>query len=172
MTVPIISDSHGYGRRLENIFYNLNRINERVEELIFLGDGGRDVMGYIPDGVTAYAVLGNCDSRFSFPDADGVPEERTEIIGGKRILMMHGHRYGVKHSYLLAVQRASELCADVLLFGHTHLPYYEMIPKGETESGVVLSKPLHVFNPGALCEGSFGLLTVKNGEILLSHGRV
>ena len=174
MTLPIISDSHGYGRRIGSIFERLAAINERPDGMIFLGDGAREIVMNTPEDIKLYSVLGNCDGLCDIYDNDGeiVPLERLEVIGGVRILMMHGHRYFVKHGLSEAIFRANNLSADILLFGHTHLPVYKMMRAGEEISGEPLKKDLHIFNPGALADRSFGLLTVKNGKILLSHGKI
>ncbi len=175
MTLPIISDSHGYGRRIGVILDKLRAIHESPDGMIFLGDGAREVIMNIPENIKLYAVLGNCDDtgRDIYDESgETVPLERLEVIGGVRMLIMHGHRYFVKHSLNEAIFRAAALNADILFFGHTHQPFYKTIPAGEEVSGMPIKKTLHVFNPGALQDGSFGLLTVRNGEILLSHGRV
>lgn len=179
MTVPIISDSHGYGRKAETILEKLSHIGDNVSELVFLGDGTRDLIRRLPESIRVYAVYGNCDNfggavDIDILDNDGnvVPAERIETICGKTALLMHGHKYFVKGGLSLALERAAAVGADILLFGHTHQPLCQRIPAGSVLGKITLSKDLHVFNPGALVDGSFGVLTVRNGEILLSHGRV
>ena len=179
MTIPIISDSHGRSRKLGDILQKLSAIGENATELIFLGDGATELIRNLPEGIRLYAVYGNCDNyggalSLDIIDGDGnvVPAERIEEICGKRVFMTHGHKYGVKGGLTHAISRAALLGADILLFGHTHEPYLQRIPAGSVFGEVTLSRDLHVFNPGALENGSFGVLTVRNGEILLSHGRV
>lgn len=175
MTVPIISDAHGGGARIHGVLEKLHAIKEYPKEAIFLGDGARNFLMSLPEDIKLYAVLGNCDDTGrEIYDGEGeiIPLERIEVIGGARVLMMHGHRYFVKHSLSEAIFRAASLNADILLFGHTHEAFYKTLPEGEEVGGIPLKKALHVFNPGALRDGSFGLLTVRNGEILLSHGKV
>lgn len=65
-------------------------------------------------------VRGNCD----YGDFD-VPEQRLVEYGGVRILMTHGHRYGVKSGLLRYDMAARENQVDVALFGHTHCAYCE-----------------------------------------------
>lgn len=62
-------------------------------------------------------------------------------LEGKRILMTHGHRYGVKSGYLRAVYAAKEQQADILLFGHTH------------RAECFQEEGLWVLNPGAAADG-------------------
>ena len=178
MTLPIISDAHGYGARINKVLEKLSAIREEPSEMIFLGDGARNFLMCVPESIKVYAVLGNCDDTSVFGsdiyDKEGniVPYERIEEIGGVRVLMMHGHKYGVKVELSRAIARAAKVNADILLFGHTHVPFEKSLRVGEYVGDVCLSKPLHVFNPGALENGRFGLLTIRNGEILLSHGNV
>jgi len=112
MDILIISDTHGRAERLAEV---LRRTGADV--LLFLGDGLRD-LGVVDEGVTVRAVRGNCDWS-AMADA---PELRLEIFGGVRILMMHGHRYNVKGGIEGALAVAAENEADVLLYGHTHVP--------------------------------------------------
>jgi len=53
------------------------------------------------------------------------PLERCFELGGKRIFMCHGHKYNVKSSLISLVYRAKEQGADIVLYGHTHLPHKE-----------------------------------------------
>lgn len=169
MTIPIFSDSHGAGYRAEYVFERLKRCGDFPREAIFLGDGASDIEDGIPKGCELYSVSGNCDVWTSLFDDNGneIPEERLEFFGGLRVLMMHGHKYSVKSGIGGAIARARALDADILLFGHTHTPFFTEIAADERHS-----KPLLVFNPGSLRNGSFGLLTVVDGKPLLSHGEL
>ena len=79
-------------------------------------------------------------------------------IAGARIFAVHGHQHEVKYD-----DSMRELCraalradADVVLFGHTHRPYY----------GRHLG--MEILNPGSIGrvrEPSYGLLTVEEGNI-------
>ena len=65
---------------------------------------------------------------------------------------------------------AAQAEADVLLYGHTHLPRQEWLDAGERVAGQILQKPLLVCNPGALQDGRFGTLTLNNQGILFGFG--
>ena len=56
-------------------------------------------------------------------------------IDGVKILLTHGHRYGVKNGYLNLIMRAKELQVNAVIFGHTH------IPEVFTEDGVLFVNP-------------------------------
>ena len=169
MNILIISDSHG---RRDLVREVIDRT--RPDAILFAGDGLRDLPDVDPR-CEVHAVRGNCDfSSLAAPASGECPEEALVILGGIRILLMHGHRYCVKSTLSIAIARAAERQADVLVFGHTHQPVELCIrPDGDSGYGACLEKPLWVCNPGSLgYEGSFGTITVRNGQILLGHGEV
>ena len=94
------------------------------------------------------------------------------MLGGYRILMLHGHTVGVKHGMVQALAAAVRENADILLFGHTHEPYAETFSAGRVYMGVTFSKTLHVMNPGSLAKGYFGSLSLGNKGVLMSHGEL
>lgn len=173
MTLLVISDSHGNYRRVEEAVSS----NKNASAVLFLGDGLRDI-SYLPSDLPpVISVRGNCDL---FPAAQNidVPSEHLISFGEYTILLMHGHLFGVKSSLDRAAEYAASKGADILLFGHTHIPLERYIPAGETVGGITLSKPLRLFNPGSIgrpiCESraSFGIITIRGRDILLSHGSI
>ena len=166
MEILVVSDTHGRASRLSEI---LERTN--ADTLLFLGDGLRD-LSVVPASVAVYAVRGNCDFMgFDTPDA------RIEIFDTCRVFMTHGHRYGVKSSLSAAIRAAAERSADVLLYGHTHVPLEKSLPAGYTVDGVTLQKPLLVLCPGSLGDprdGSptFGRLMIGKSGILTGLGKL
>ena len=75
-------------------------------------------------------------------------------LGGVRFFLTHGDRYGVKSSLTHLSYRAAELRCQAALFGHTHDPFCGYV-------GAAL--PL---NPGALRDGNWADLTLKDGSIV------
>ena len=66
----------------------------------------------------------------------------------------------------LGLLRAAKIShADIVVFGHTHIPCEKRIER-EGDS------PLYLFNPGSLKLGSFGLIQINNGSVIFSHGTV
>ena len=172
----VISDSHG---RPDAIRAVLSEWKTRPYALLFLGDGLRDMTLIQNDekyeNLTVYAVSGNCDRSLFFPADE--PEVRMVQLGEVRVLMMHGDTFDVKWGLSEAIAYAVKKQADVLLYGHTHVPYERLLPAGERlRDGTVLEKPLLVANPGSLGaprgsdEPSFGVLTVRGNSVLFSHG--
>lgn len=156
----IISDSHG---RVDNV----REVSERcksAKEILFLGDGLRDIDAAWLDG--AICVRGNCDLF----DAQDTPDERILRFGEYTVMITHGNAYSVKSGFERAAAVAAERGADMLAFGHTHTPLDILLPTGSEVGGVVLQKPLRLFNPGALKDGRFGVLTLRGGVPLTSFG--
>ena len=157
MNVLIVSDTHGYTERIEELVSRL--LKNPPDAVFFLGDGMRDTARLEGLSRNFYSVPGNCDWGFA------EPQEKLVLFGGKRILMLHGHTRGVKYGTERVEYLASELKADAVIYGHTH----------EREDRV--SNGIHIFNPGSLGlpnrgAPSFGTLTVKDGIILFSHGEL
>lgn len=133
MNVLVISDTHG------NISLALkaHSLSEPVDAILHLGDGSadadlmRDVLN-----IAVVNVAGNCDPGSS------APRERVWECEGKRILLTHGNIYGVKTGLERLEQRARDVGADAVLFGHSHLATHE------------LHSDLLILNPGTLTRAS------------------
>lgn len=144
LKIFVFSDSHG---RLTPMMEAIR--GGRPDRIFHLGDCVPDaeaVKQEFPE-IPMENVPGNCDYG-----AAG-PVTKVMELEGKRILMTHGHRYGVKSGYLRAVYAAKEQQAAILLFGHTH--------RAECfqEEGV------WVLNPGAALMGSYGIIILEKGQI-------
>ena len=119
----------------------------------FLGDGESDLVtlrGRYPD-LPIHTIRGNCDLRST------QPLMLNCVVAGLRIFAVHGHQYEVKyddslHELCLAAMRFN---ADVLLFGHTHLPYQDY------HLGMTILNPGTI---GKVRKPSYGVLTVENGS--------
>ena len=71
---------------------------------------------------------------------------------------------GVKLGESYALDFARKKGLDILIYGHTHVPLEKTVPNGDSY--------VYLFNPGSLKDGSFGLIQVKNGRVLMSHGNL
>lgn len=108
-TFVILSDSHGNLSALSKLY----GVMQESDYVIHLGDYCGDMREYSDDICQKlYRVKGNCDGGGS----DFILEAE-----GKKILLTHGDRYGVKTGLYKLLLRAKEVCADVVLFGHTHI---------------------------------------------------
>lgn len=163
MKCLVFSDSHGsaYGiRRALNI-------HPDAEVIFYLGDGLSDLESFIQDKTKMWiAVRGNCD--FSALLGDTMVKKTDSItLLGTRIFLTHGDLYGVKYGLDGVMRLAVDHNADIVLFGHTHMPLEKYIP---TESG-----GYYLFNPGSVGGGlggraSYGVINITEQGVLLSHG--
>lgn len=155
----ILSDTHGRRDRIRDVLDRAFSQSKKPDAIFFLGDTEADL-----DCLTErergllYAVRGNCDVFSSLPDV------LTVDAGGVKLLLCHGHTYGVKSGVERLFFASRERGVNAALFGHTHSPYLE------TSGGITL------FNPGSLSSRSdgypsFGTLEVRDGVMLFSHGK-
>lgn len=149
MKILITSDSHG----------NYNKISDFILEsgdidlMIHAGDGVEDCK-YISyeTGINYYVVKGNNDFFTN--------EAYTKILDldGVKILLTHGHKYGVDFSLDGLMRKAVDNSCDVVIFGHTHT--YTQANK----SGILF------LNPGSVSlprdgKASMMLMTLDNENI-------
>ena len=173
--ILIVSDTHGRRSRLDELISFRQRLLQKgdVLELIFLGDGLEDLFSSrYYDSIIAHAVSGNCDylSKLS-PHGEEMPISRLICLDKYKVLITHGHAFSVKRSRDELCREASRIGADIVLFGHTHVPTLEYIEKGSVRG---IEKDIVLFNPGSLgesFEGSFGNLSITDNRFLLSHGQ-
>jgi len=151
MRILVVSDSHGNTRRLLKAVED----NEDISMMIYLGDGERDLETIKPFlKAPLVAVSGNCDMYSSLPDCEIVD------IGGKRLFCTHGYKEKVKYGDELLRHTARLRNADIALYGHTHVPVN------------IYDDGLFVFNPGALRDGSYGVIDILPSGIICIHKKV
>jgi hypothetical protein len=113
MRIAVVSDTHGNYKE----FLRLIESQEKFDMLFHLGD-------YVDDAeklkkilsVPTIIVKGNGDYWSNYN------EDEVIEIEGKKILLTHGHKYNVRFNYTNLYYRGLELEADLVLFGHTHVP--------------------------------------------------
>lgn len=118
MRILVLSDSHG---NIKNMMTAAART--QPDMILHLGDYVRDgdKLKLLYPSVSLLQVEGNCDAC----DLPGAPLTRTLEPDGHRIFMTHGHQYHVKNDLLALWYAAGEENAELVLFGHTHIPYHE-----------------------------------------------
>lgn len=150
MKILVVSDSHGDMKTLDRLV----KMQTNAEVVIFLGDGYEEfdyIRGSYPDKMFI-GVKGNNDWGSSFPYDEEI------VIEGKKIFMTHGHRYGVKSGLSRITEEGRNHRADIVLFGHTHIPHTSY------DNGIYL------MNPGSLrrFDCSYGVIEIQNNHILLN----
>jgi putative phosphoesterase len=155
MKILVFSDSHGR----DEYMLKAIRMHHDAEAVIFLGDGLGDFLSLPIDNKSRLYVRGNCDWH---PDYSFTPTVDSITLLNKKIVFLHGHTHGVKSGLGAVKSLASDMSADILLFGHTHvkMEYYE--------------DGIYYFNPGTVggreASPSYGIITLRENGILLSHG--
>ena len=148
MRILVVSDTHRDRAALRRAVL----AQPSAEVVIHLGDGAEEAEEMklnFPEKMFLL-VRGNCDWGSTL-----LPEAVAEFAG-KRIFYTHGYTYNVKYGIYEAVSAARRSKADVLLFGHTHVPLTEY------------RDGLFVMNPGSLngsC-GTYGVLDLTPAGIV------
>ena len=151
MRAIVFSDSHGNYDVLEKI---MEMHKDNADIFIHLGDGEREaeLISYAYPEKELVFVAGNCDFGSDKKDYD------TIKFCGKQIFLTHGARFGVKSSLDVLKNEGAKFGADIILYGHTHIPYTEY------ENGV------YIMNPGSCGrprEGkpSYGIIDITEAGI-------
>ena len=145
MNILVFSDSHG---STSGMYWAMEEY--KPDQVLFLGDGMNDIeeVQMVYPKVPFCIVPGNCDG-WSME-----PARKLIKVGGKSILMGHGHyRWSVKQGYDYAIADARVSGADILLFGHTHVPVCQHFEDG-----------LWMMNPGP-ASLTYGIITIEKGVI-------
>lgn len=116
MKVLIVSDTHGNHRNLDKILEAAGNI----DMFIHLGDieGGEEYLDAVLD-CEKHMVRGNNDF---FSD---LPKEEEFFIGKYKIFITHGHGYYVSLDSEYIKEEGKARDADVVMFGHTHKPFFD-----------------------------------------------
>jgi len=148
LIIAALADTHG----------NTARICERLQQLrpdhiLFAGDFYKD--GQIISRcmqIPATIVAGNCDLSHRSK------QEEVVSFGKYKILLVHGHQYGVKKDLNRLYYRGRELDVDAVVFGHTHSPWCAMT------GGIWLINPGSPVLPRLAGPGSFAVIIIdENG---------
>ncbi|MCR4399207.1 MAG: metallophosphoesterase [Firmicutes bacterium] len=112
MRLGLVSDSHGDILKLRKALRDMGA----VDVVLHAGDFYEDSRKLqVVTGVTVVGVMGNCDHFVAGP------LEKVVEVAGKRILLTHGHQYGVKRDKNGLRERGSALGVNAVVFGHTHI---------------------------------------------------
>lgn len=153
MRALVISDTHRYLDNAEKVIERYSEINT----VIHLGDLVEDVKKLkreFKDREFHY-VAGNND--FS----GNVPYEKMITLGGKKILLTHGHRQRVNYNMLSISLWGREHEADAVLFGHIHQPVLD------ESMGIILFNPGSISLPRSTQSPTYGILEVTESGIVL-----
>ena len=150
MKVLVVSDTHGRDESLEMAV----ALEQPFDYLIHCGDvEGREFFIEALAECPCTIVAGNNDF---FSD---LPREDEILLEGHKIMVTHGHNYGVSMDLYGVSEEAAARGCEIVCFGHTHKPVVEK------KNGVL------VINPGSLSfprqEGrrpSYAVMELYKGE--------
>lgn len=153
MRIIVTSDSH---RRANYLLEIIERHYDSTDLFINLGDGEDDVDSALMlyPKIKIERVAGNCDWGSS------LPLSKVITVNGKKILFSHGHPFYVKHGYEVIEQKAQEMGVDICLFGHTHEPY------------TAFKDGIYYMNPGAVCDGVYGVIDITDNGIMTYNSTI
>lgn len=153
MRIVVLSDTHG------NISGLLKAVDQqrKADVFIHLGDVQSDIeyaKKAFPDK-RFFNVPGNCD----FGSQD--PVDGEIVLSGKRIFYTHGHVYHVKFGQYEVIEEARRRKADILLFGHTHVPFQ------------TYDDGLYIMNPGSIGhpvegEPTYGVIDITGAGTVMN----
>lgn len=154
MDILVWSDSHGHREFVMRILEK----EAGCKTVFFLGDGISEAeyaKELFPDR-KFILVRGNndfhCDAeRFAYKHVDGVT-----------FMACHGDTLSVRFSLRELFDKADAVRAHIALYGHTHVPKIQADPY----SGVC------AVNPGALCNGSYCVISVNKGKYDIFHKQI
>lgn len=151
MRIGVVSDTHGKAEFLRKALEQMGHI----DMLIHAGDHYRDALSISKQtGITVTAVVGNCDW-----DTFG-PQEEVLEIEGHRILVVHGHLYGVKSGNEKLAELLREGRYDLVIYGHSHMPEITPLPQG------------YLMNPGSLSsprrgsQRTYGIVEISKNSLV------
>lgn len=131
----VVSDNHGNTKNLKSAIKHFRR---SLAGIIHCGD-----VEYPVERIEAladcpyYGARGNCDFYYERDD-----ESLFELGDHHVALVTHGDRYGVSFSFTMLLERAAELGADVVFYGHTHRPAWYQIEYDD--------RMITLMNPGSI----------------------
>lgn len=141
----VISDVHYDAERLIALLSVINS----ADRLVFCGDG----LGTLTRAsgsilVPLVCVRGNNDFNTC------VDESATFTVGDVRAIVVHGHRQNARRGVDGVLAAAKSKDCKLAFYGHTHA-FYDSAADG-----------VRIINPGALCSGSYAVVTVDGTNII------
>lgn len=130
MKLLLMSDTHGQTKRLEQ---TIQRHEKEVDLILYAGDS--ELEDQDPIFQKIMGVAGNCD----FP-SEQKPKERVIKKEGETIFLSHGHQAQVNFGLLSLDLLAAEKGAQIVVYGHTHVPFVQYDEKSDRL----------IINPGSL----------------------
>jgi len=150
MRILALSDSH---RDLSCLAFVLKRFAPKVDAIVHAGDGAEDVQA-------AAEALGIRLPRLEVVRGNGdyEPQLRNRTLFGsadRPILLVHGHLEGAGEGLYGVVAAAAECGAKLVIFGHTHRPFFEEY------HGILALNPGSISRPRGRSHPTFALVDAR-----------
>lgn len=112
MKILVVSDTH---KKHDGLYTVIEK--EMPDKIFHLGDseGYEDEIESVAE-CPLEIVWGNCDF------AGSLPEHVVMRVGSHVVMLTHGHNYQVYYGEERLMEAAREKGADVVMYGHTHVP--------------------------------------------------
>jgi putative phosphoesterase len=146
MKVVVFSDAHGNKQAIKRII----EFNPDADYVISLGDS-ECRHSFLLD-LDIIAIKGN------YPRDGGDSYESILEIEGKRLFLTHGHKFGVGNDLEKLLNKGKSIGADVLLYGHTHVPKLNVIEK------IIFLNPGSISSPRCKTPPSYLILNIEKGK--------
>ena len=157
MKILLLSDSHG---NLRGVMSAVSKYGRNADLVVHCGDAVRGEADWLVENVPVAQVIcvnGNCDFMHRFNDIE------TIELCGKKIMITHGHLFGVKYGREHLARKCQEDGVDLVFYGHTH------IQADETINGVRMINPGSCSTYSPVCAG---VELDENGSMLVNFLRV
>src|SRR5690554_5715511 len=116
MKILITSDIH------YNLI-NLTKLKQKYQNIYHLDAGDSVLKDEKLKKLNINSVRGNCDYNYQLPLIKIVE------LDNLKILITHGHLLNVKNGLTNLVNEAIKMKVNVVIFGHTHIPFLKTIKK-------------------------------------------
>ncbi|MGL6108136.1 metallophosphoesterase [Romboutsia sp.] len=157
MKIGVISDTHGIKVHIDKAIPHL----KNCDLIIHAGDNFSDSKYvYNETKVNIIAVKGNCDFERD------VEDELIFEAEDKSIFLCHGDKYGVKYGIEEIEIKAKSINADIVIFGHTH------VPLSIEKDGILYINPGSVSFPRRVSYKSIVMMSIEDGNINIEEIKI
>ncbi|OPJ56309.1 metallophosphoesterase family protein [Alkalithermobacter paradoxus] len=149
MKVGILGDTHKNMRYIDEAIQYL----KECDLILHTGDNFIDSKYiYKMTGVQTLGVAGNCD----FED---VEDEILFNIKGYNVYLCHGHKHYVNSGIERIKQKAKDIGANIVVFGHTH-EYMN-----HTEDDILFLNPASITSPRGGSKRGFIIMDIESESV-------
>jgi len=160
LKILVFSDTH---RQTDKMLIEIKKHSFDTDLCIHLGDNIQDTLDIRNNFslLPLISVPGNCD----FDTSSIFQEEKEKLITLelKKVLILHGHSRNVQSDLQNAFYAGKFKKADLVLFGHTHVPYLEVT------DGITVFNPGSISRPRGGSTASYGIVHIGATGITCNH---